>query len=239
MVVLDYLKTAWQAPGAAELNRKTLWVTRPFGIVAVAYARVARPGSPIRPEGLLGARCIEWGEAYVRERCARTDPAVERIFAAAGPFTWTSLRGAGLSPAQERVFTIAAEFGFRDGVVTPVLGGQGEVGAVIFLSDRRLELQPGDESILGAIATLYAARGAALVGERRATGPIRLSARERQCLAWSARGKSDSLTSQILDLSEKTVRMHVENARRKLGVHTRAQAISEAWRQGWLVDDVQ
>lgn len=51
-----------------------------------------------------------------------------------------------------------------------------------------------------------------------------LTGRERECLGLVADGKTDWEISVILTLSEATVRFHVDNARRKLGAVTRAQA---------------
>jgi LuxR family transcriptional regulator, quorum-sensing system regulator BjaR1 len=55
---------------------------------------------------------------------------------------------------------------------------------------------------------------------------VRLTPRERDALAWVAEGKSDWEISVILGVSETTVRFHVDNARRKLGAVTRAQAVA-------------
>lgn len=55
---------------------------------------------------------------------------------------------------------------------------------------------------------------------------IRLTDRERDALGWVAEGKSDWEISVILGVSETTVRFHVDNARRKLGAVTRAQAVA-------------
>ena len=52
-----------------------------------------------------------------------------------------------------------------------------------------------------------------------------LSSRERDCLELAAHGKSDWEISQLLRISEHTVHKHVEAAKRRLGVSTRAQAI--------------
>lgn len=54
-----------------------------------------------------------------------------------------------------------------------------------------------------------------------------LTARERECLAFVADGKTDWEISVILTLAEATVRFHVDNARRKLGAATRAQAAAK------------
>lgn len=55
---------------------------------------------------------------------------------------------------------------------------------------------------------------------------IRLTERERSALSWVAEGKSDWEISVILGVSETTVRFHVDNARKKLGAVTRAQAVA-------------
>jgi DNA-binding CsgD family transcriptional regulator len=70
-------------------------------------------------------------------------------------------------------------------------------------------------------------------GESRSRGPAaRVTARESEILAWVAAGKSDWAIGQILQISGKTVNFHVENAKRKLGVGTRVQAVIAAMRSG-------
>ena len=65
-----------------------------------------------------------------------------------------------------------------------------------------------------------------------AAGRGRMTARESEVLGWVAAGKSDWAIGQILHISGKTVNFHVENAKRKLGVGTRLQAVLEAVRCG-------
>jgi len=56
------------------------------------------------------------------------------------------------------------------------------------------------------------------------SGEVRLTDREKQALTWAARGKSSADIAVILDISERTVNFHMDNAMRKLGVATRIQA---------------
>ncbi len=58
--------------------------------------------------------------------------------------------------------------------------------------------------------------------------PVQLREREVQTLTWSARGKTFEEIGTILSLSRRTVEFHMENARRKLGVATRTQALIKA-----------
>jgi len=77
---------------------------------------------------------------------------------------------------------------------------------------------------------------AAIIARRLARAPrqevwpraIVLSEREIEVLTWSARGKTSDEISSILDLSKRTVDFHIDNARAKLGVATRIQAVVKA-----------
>jgi len=53
-----------------------------------------------------------------------------------------------------------------------------------------------------------------------------LTARERQVLAWVARGKTNPEVAEILWVTPATVRKHLENVYAKLGVHTRTEAVT-------------
>lgn len=70
--------------------------------------------------------------------------------------------------------------------------------------------------------------GAANGGVARPAAAGALSAREADALAWLARGESDEGVAHRMGVSVRTVRFHVENAKRRLGARTRAQAIARA-----------
>jgi DNA-binding response OmpR family regulator len=55
-----------------------------------------------------------------------------------------------------------------------------------------------------------------------------LSEREVETLTWSARGKTSAEIAQILGMAKRTVDFHIDNARRKLGVATRTEAVTKA-----------
>jgi DNA-binding CsgD family transcriptional regulator len=61
-----------------------------------------------------------------------------------------------------------------------------------------------------------------------------LTTRERQVLAWVARGKTNPEIAEILCIAPTTVRRHLENIYAKLGVRTRTAA---ATRLLGLLDD--
>ena len=85
--------------------------------------------------------------------------------------------------------------------------------------------KPVDYDVLAA---LISARLAGVA--RRTVWPEKIDLREREVetLTWAARGKTYAEIGEILSLSKRTVEFHLENARRKLGVATRTQALIKA-----------
>lgn len=93
--------------------------------------------------------------------------------------------------------------------------------------------KPVDFDILESIIEARLAR----IGKipDRAPPHVALSEREIEALSWSARGKTSGEIATILGLSKRTVDFHIDNARDKLGVATRVEAVVRAARDG-LID---
>lgn len=85
--------------------------------------------------------------------------------------------------------------------------------------------KPVDFEILAAIIEARLGRGPRTEAWSR---QIALNGRERECLTWSARGKTSPEIAVILKLSKRTVNFHIENACRKLNVATRTEAVVKA-----------
>lgn len=84
-----------------------------------------------------------------------------------------------------------------------------------------------DQAIEGA-----ADQGDALHNMPDGAGPARLTPREREVITLLAHGLNGSDIAEQLVLSPETVRIHVRNARGKLGARTRAHAIVLALQAG-------
>jgi LuxR family quorum sensing-dependent transcriptional regulator len=61
-----------------------------------------------------------------------------------------------------------------------------------------------------------------------------LTPREREVLAWVARGRSASEIGEILHITKRTVDEHVQTLVRKLGATNRANAVAIAIRDGLI-----
>ncbi len=85
--------------------------------------------------------------------------------------------------------------------------------------------KPIDFDLLDAIIKARLGRVARIGLWRR---EIELSPRELEGLTWSARGKTSDEIAQIVGLTRRTVDFHLDNARAKLGVATRIEAVATA-----------
>lgn len=62
-------------------------------------------------------------------------------------------------------------------------------------------------------------------------GTTSLTRRELECLSWVSRGKTDQDIARIVGVAPRTVRFHIDNAKTKLNVGSRVQAIAKLLRE--------
>jgi len=93
----------------------------------------------------------------------------------------------------------------------------------------------------GRLARALAAAGAVPVAPSAACAAVLdapssppLTAREQEILQWVAEGLQNKEIAQKLGLSLATVRNHVHNVLEKLEVHSKLEAVSLAFRHGWV-----
>ena len=133
---------------------------------------------------------------------------------------------------EDEVTTLFAAHGFHRGVYLPVQEASGERGAVSFSGTRdtpsKTELME-----LSYVSNLVYEKVAEI--KKPAPTPDQvLSARERECLHWTASGKTSSEIATILALSEHTVNHYLSAACQKLTATNRAHAVARAIRAGLL-----
>lgn len=107
-------------------------------------------------------------------------------------------------------------------------------GAVAFIMkhiDPRDLVSAVRQAIDGTVCQTF---GAPAGAEQAAGAQIGLSERELTILAQVANGRSNKEIALELYLAEQTVKFHLSNSYRKLGVGTRTEAVREAYRRGLL-----
>ena len=111
-----------------------------------------------------------------------------------------------------------------EGLVVPV-HDRGTLMWYVAFAGPQPDLSPASVAIMSCAAHAGYARFRELMDSKAPHSP--LTARESECLMLVAQGKTDDEIAAALEISARTVRFHVGNAKTKLGVSTRVQAVSK------------
>jgi len=146
-------------------------------------------------------------------------------------FAWSELPEIlQLTPRDLRILKAARAAGIGDGFTVPAHVPGEFSGSCSFatasgvpLPDENLALT----QLVGAFA-FQAARRLTLTAQGTALKPAHVSGRERECLIWIARGKSDAEIAKILGISDHTVHQYVKQVRANYDVVSRSQLVARA-----------
>lgn len=163
-----------------------------------------------------------WANIYMGFELGRIDPvrrAGERTMMG---FAWKDIEQfIPLSRSDKQILAVGRENGIGDGYTVPRhLPGEAS-GACSFMVRPENALPTpvlASAEIIGAVALTSARR---IVGSRPSIRKPVLSERQRECVLWSARGKTAAEVAVILGISEDTVIQHLKLARERYDVHCR------------------
>jgi DNA-binding CsgD family transcriptional regulator len=208
----------------AEIGQALYDVVRRFGAKSLVIAD--RKGDTTRHFTLEGPD--GWYDYYFKNDLRRGNPVFRNLRRRSTGFVWSEIddRCAG----DQRWFDALEEFEMPDGMSVPSHGPGGQMGWISFTAER-IEMSPLERQAISLAGLALHDRLRVLAGA--IDKPVHLSERERDCLGFVAQGKSDWEISVILTISQSTVHTHVENAKRKLGARTRAQAVARFICQGF------
>jgi DNA-binding CsgD family transcriptional regulator len=176
----------------------------------------------IAPDGWIGS------QAY-RYICLEQNPLLAAVQERRARFRWSDY-----APRDDRGFgtywEAFGEGGFGDGLGM-ISFGRGRRTASLSLGFTALDLAPREIAVIQFAGMMLLERLLEHADPGADDAPV-LTPRERDCLAFVAEGKSDWEIGKILSISQATAHSHVENAKRKLGARTRAQAVARFFTYG-------
>lgn len=203
-----------------------------FDLQNAVYLGVNIPQS--RSSGIFVATTYrkEWKDHYLAQRYDRIDPVVQTGLRRITPLDWAELDRS--PPKMRQFFGEAEEFGVGgQGLSFPIRGIHGELGLFSVNTDCSAteweSLKAHNTRDLQSLAFYLHTFVLKSLGVSNHPQP-KLSQREVECLTWAAAGKTEWATAEILNLSIKTVRFHLENAKVKLNCVTKTQAVAKSIR---------
>lgn len=194
------------------------------------------PTSFINPEYVIISGFPEaWWQHYNSAGYMQVDPTVAHCTTRVVPLRWDQIdtRRSSARPGVRRFMAEAWEHGLRCGASFPVHGSHGEAAMLSLVSD--VDAASTRSQVLHHLAFgqmlsgyVHEAVRRVVVDKNMPIGKVQLTVRERECLTWAAEGKTAWETAQILNISERTVIFHLQNAAAKLQVTNRPQAVARA-----------
>ena len=232
---LDFIEGISGQPDVGSMLAQLRRVVDRFGFESFLLTGVPDPGRRIDGYIMLSGWNESWLEQYVSQDYVQIDPIARRLQNATDPFTWSEvLEGRELATAARRVMNEAAEIGMRDGLCVPLYDLDGR-RSVLSMAARSIDLSAADRGVLHLVGMYAQNRIREMI---EAPDPTRqrppLSPRERECLQWTAAGKTSWEIAAILHLSQSTADGYIASAARKLGASNRTQAVAEGIRRGLI-----
>lgn len=170
-----------------------------------------------------------WRRFYLEAGLVESDPLLELLRTRRDPFSWSEVRAhPDLSLESRRLFQVAANAGWTEGLVVPISRSATRTG-LVSLAARRAPFSPAEKAQLTLASVFFHQHIRGLVADESfPEPPAGLTARELLCLRLVATGFSDREIAERLGISAATSHEHVENAKRKLKARTRASATAIA-----------
>lgn len=227
--VFRFLQDAQGITTLDELNRRFIEAVSALGFTGAVYVRLSADGHALPPRPVFGEAPDGWVDHYFSRNYARYDTAIPLAFQSREPFTWSEAALRGMERETGTLFGEAFEWWGSEVLICPVRGINGGLSIVDLAMDRGRVLHEVERSTAHALASLYAVAGEGFMERPETPNELErpLSWREAECVYWVCLGKSDEEIGRILEISKKTANHHVEAAKDKLGVVSRA---SLAWR---------
>jgi len=200
------------------------------------------PTSLVEPEFyIITTYPTEWRDRYNDKKYISIDPTVGHCITNITPLIWDHIEPVRKeSPVIDCFMSEAADFGLRHGISFPMHCSHNGTamlsfatksknvgsGAHImrFMAEGRLFSDYVHEAVLRIVARQKA----------ETTPSVSLTRREKECLLWTAEGKTSLQSSEIMGITERTVIYHLINASRKLKVQNRQQAVARAVALGYI-----
>ncbi|MDK2125933.1 LuxR family transcriptional regulator [Parachitinimonas caeni] len=217
-----------------ELHRTVRQITTKLGFEHFLYGGYVRVEGVQPVEFILSGYPEPWMEQYKQSNYIEIDPIVAHCIRGKRqtPLVWNEHLFEGKERLQ--LWEEARAYGLQSGISLPLHVRSGEDA---LFSVANPTTSPAGADYLAAslgMAQLLAnytyevVRRLVLDQHQMEIPRAALTEREQECLTWAAAGKTAWETAAILTISERTVRFHLDNVIRKLGVNNRRQAVARA-----------
>ncbi len=221
----------------ADLAQLLAEISREMGFSFFALTHhVDIPRSP-KPAIRLANYPSDWVDFFDNQKLGTSDPVHRASHLTSVGFPWSRLSSLiELTPRDHQVLELAARRGIGDGFTIPAHVPGESNGSCSFATEAGKSLSESHLP-LAQLVGAFAFEAARRVWQMRGGGPSpapRLTDRQRDCVVWAARGKTDWEIARILGVSHETVIQYLKRARERYGVTKRTMLAVHALFDGTI-----
>ncbi len=227
MLIEELVSRISEAKTGEQLYATMRFATPRLGFDHFALAYENAPTKSEGPAFLVHDYPDEWAKVYVGFDLGGADPIRRACGRSMTGFEWRHLdRYVPITRGDRQMLAVGREHGIADGYTVPRhLPGEAS-GSCSFVT-RTVSAYPKAMLHVAEVVGAFALTRARCLAGLLAPGGQRpaLSERQRECVLWSARGKTAGEIATILGISEETVVQHLKLARERYDVHSRQSLI--------------
>ena len=219
----SFLRDVIATTTESELADALAIVTREMGFTYFALTHHVDIRRAPQPAIRLHNYPDDWVQYYDDNSLGVSDPVHRASHVTSVGFAWSEIPNMiGLTPRDREILSRGEARGIGDGFTIPANVPGETYGSCSFAN-------PGGKAIdedslpVAQLVGAFGFEAARRLWRMRwsAQSPPRLTERQRECILWVARGKSDWEISRILGIQHETIVRHLKQARERYGVAKR------------------
>jgi LuxR family quorum-sensing system transcriptional regulator ExpR len=168
----------------------------------------------------------QWFELYLERKYQFIDPVIIRALSSVEDFSWDSGMMVSSGYTLPRIFNEGSRHNIIQGHTFPLHDYMNNLVVLSLINHQQTdgELRASRATVFSFFITLHQ-RMLSLYSDIRQKKNVFLSPREQQILQWVYTGKTYGEIATILTITERTVKFHMGNAMKKLGVNNARHAV--------------
>lgn len=231
--LVEYIIACLASRSDADINKTLHWLQEllEFDSAIVCHARKHKGRTTI-VHYVNHSYDQEWIDVYAQREYYTIDPVIQSGLKQNRVYTWDQVYHEFPSEQASEFIQAANDHHLTSGISASTLMQSNRLEtnttlcSISGIDSPRLNANAA--YILHAVTPVFAE--IMLTAEAPRQPPPSLTPKERSVLGWASEGKTVWEISKILSVSESTIKFHLQNMYKKLGVSNRAQAIAIASR---------
>ncbi|MBI5047608.1 MAG: autoinducer binding domain-containing protein [Deltaproteobacteria bacterium] len=173
-----------------------------------------------------------WFEVYREEKLYEIDPIVWHHHKFLGTQIWADTYKKYKEKISPKFIYNADSFGLSLGIAGGIRSPSGRLTSIISFANDKNYFGAHEKAIMDILVPNFHEALVRVCRENKRKPLPYLTVKEKEIIKWVREGKTNWEISAILNVSERTIRFHIENIKNKLDAATKAHVVAIAMERG-------